>query len=133
MRLIVPLQGLIVHGGGGLVLGSILPCALFYFLHFHLKRHRPPPNSDPPSSSSSSLPAQLSSRASPIARPNHSPYYIGMDMVRSDPYHHLHNPNGIIDLGIAENRVCTIYIYLRLYIIHYVYVVWCTFVVHLNV
>lgn len=26
-------------------------------------------------------------------------------MVRSDPYHTLHNPDGIIDLGIAENRL----------------------------
>lgn len=93
MRLIVPLQGLIINGRGGLVLGSILPCALFYFLQFHLKRHRSSPR------------AQLSSRATPIAKPNQSPYYIGMDMVRSDPYHTLHNPDGIIDLGIAENRL----------------------------
>ncbi|WOG96961.1 hypothetical protein DCAR_0416300 [Daucus carota subsp. sativus] len=105
MRLVVPLQGLIVHGRGGLVLGSLLPCALFYFLQFHLKRHRSPANSTPSSSSSSPIRAQLSSRASPIAKPNESPYYIGMDMVRSDPYHSLRSPDGIIDLGIAENRL----------------------------
>ncbi|XP_062026228.1 probable aminotransferase ACS10 isoform X2 [Rosa rugosa] len=55
MRVIVPLQG-VVQGRGGLVLGSVIPCALFYFLQLYLKRHRsnsnpptPPPSPDPDS------------------------------------------------------------------------------------
>lgn len=124
MRLIVPLQG-IVHGRGGIVLGSLIPCALFYFLQFYLKRHRSPPsNPSSPSASSSNLAdlprsssrsnlasrgsigrAHVSSRASLIAKPDDSPYYIGIDRVRADPFHELDNPEGIIDLGIAENKV----------------------------
>lgn len=132
MRLIVPLQG-VVQGRGGLIWGSLIPCALFYFLQLYLKRRRPPPPPPPPSSSSnppsptqsssnlaelqrsssrSSLStrgsisrARLSSRANPIAKPNESPYYIGLDKVKEDPYDRLGNPNGVIDLGLAENKV----------------------------
>ena len=128
MRLIVPLQG-VVQGRGGLILDSLIPCALFYFYFFqlYLKRHRSPkPGSNPtsPSQSSSNLsdlqrsssrsnlsdrgsigPVQVSSRASSIAKPNDSPYYIGLDRVSGDPYDRLDNPNGIIQLGLSENRV----------------------------
>ncbi|XP_009608100.1 probable aminotransferase ACS12 isoform X1 [Nicotiana tomentosiformis] len=128
MRLVVPLQG-VVQGRGGLILGSLIPCALFYFLQFYLKRHRTKPSSsssNPPSPSTSSpnlaeLPRSssrlnlstrgsigrvfLSSRASLVAAPNDSPYYIGMDRFRADPYNELDNPDGIIDLGLAENRL----------------------------
>jgi aminotransferase len=123
----VPLQG-IVQGRGGIILGSLIPCALFYFLQFYLKRHRSPPSSSskPPSPSSSSgniseLPrsssrlnlstrgsiarVHLSTRASLIAKPDDSPYYIGLDRVLKDPYDALDNPNGIIQLGLSENRV----------------------------
>lgn len=127
MRLIVPLQG-VVQGRGGLILGSLIPCALFYFFQLYLKRHRSPkPGSNPtsPSQSSSNLsdlqrsssrsnlssrgsigPVQVSSRASSIAKPNDSPYYIGLDRVSGDPYDRLDNPNGIIQLGLSENRLC---------------------------
>ncbi|THG09529.1 hypothetical protein TEA_001996 [Camellia sinensis var. sinensis] len=123
MRLIVPLQG-VVQGRGGLILGSLIPCALFYFLQFHLKRHRSPPPPPPSSPSSSNLAelsrtasrsnllsrgsigqANISSRASPIAKPNDSPYYIGLDRVSEDSYDSLKNPNGIIQLGLSENRL----------------------------
>lgn len=128
MRLVVPLQG-VVQGRGGLLLGSLIPCALFYFLQLYLKRNRSPnsdSSSNPPShshsspnlvdlhrsSSRSNLLARgstgrprLSSRASFIAKPNNSPYYIGLDRVREDPYDRLDNPNGIIQLGLSENRV----------------------------
>ncbi|CAN4080802.1 unnamed protein product [Withania somnifera] len=117
MRLVVPLQG-VVQGRGGLILGSLIPCALFYFLQFYLKRHRPKPSSSPSTSelqrSSSRLNLStrgsvdrvfFSSRASLVAAPNDSPYYIGMDRFRDDPYSEFHNPDGIIDLGIAENRL----------------------------
>ncbi|XP_016650302.1 PREDICTED: probable aminotransferase ACS12 isoform X1 [Prunus mume] len=127
MRLIVPLQG-VVQGRGGLILGSLIPCALFYFLQLYLKRHRPskPPSSPPSPSHSSSNIAELqrtssrsnlsnrgsmgrvrvSSRASWIAKPNDSPYYIGLDRVLEDPYDGVDNPNGVIQLGLSENRLC---------------------------
>ncbi|KAL7212459.1 hypothetical protein ACSBR2_015198 [Camellia fascicularis] len=48
--------------------------------------------------------ANISSKASPIAKPNDSRYYIGLDRVSEDSYDSLKNPNGIIQLGLAENR-----------------------------
>ncbi|XP_028053715.1 uncharacterized protein LOC114258059 [Camellia sinensis] len=48
--------------------------------------------------------ANISSKASPIAKPNDSPYYIGLDRVSEDFYDSLKNPNGIIQLGLVENR-----------------------------
>ncbi|KAG7584826.1 Pyridoxal phosphate-dependent transferase [Arabidopsis thaliana x Arabidopsis arenosa] len=45
MRVIVPLQG-VVQGRGGLFLGSVIPCAFFYFLQFYLKRNRKNDESD---------------------------------------------------------------------------------------
>ncbi|PIN11814.1 1-aminocyclopropane-1-carboxylate synthase [Handroanthus impetiginosus] len=126
MRLIVPLQG-VVQGSGGLILGSLIPCALFYFLQSYLKRKRsapPPPNSPsgstsaanlselPRSSSRASLLSRrstgrihLSVRANPLAKPNDSPCNIGMDRVREDPYDEMANPDGVIQLGLAENRL----------------------------
>ncbi|KAK9075287.1 hypothetical protein SSX86_003610 [Deinandra increscens subsp. villosa] len=132
MRLIVPLQG-IVQGRGGLILGSVIPCAMFYFLQFYLKRRRSPPNppehhtSSPPSPapSSSNLTElsrsasrsnllmsrgsigrpHVSSRVHCIAKSNDSPYYIGLDKVSADPYDSFSNPNGVIQLGLAENRL----------------------------
>ncbi|KMS99160.1 hypothetical protein BVRB_2g047390 [Beta vulgaris subsp. vulgaris] len=128
MRLIVPLQG-VVQGRGGLILGSIIPCALFYFFQLYLKKNRnnnnnnnspsSPPTLSPTSSNlelhrSSSRPslssarcslgpARISSRASGLARPNDSPYYMGLDRARQDAYHQVDNPNGVIQLGLAEN------------------------------
>ncbi|XP_023753323.1 probable aminotransferase ACS12 [Lactuca sativa] len=131
MRLIVPLQG-IVQGRGGLILGSVIPCAMFYFLQFYLKRRRSPPNprqeqtSNPPSPtpSSSNLPElsrsasrsnllsrgsivrpHVSARVHSIAKSNASPYYIGLDRASEDPYDRVNNPNGVIQLGLAENRL----------------------------
>lgn len=126
MRLIVPLQG-VVQGRGGLILGSLIPCALFYFFQLYLKRHRSPKsdsNDISPSQSSSNVAGlqrsssrsnlssrgsigrvQVSSRASSIAKPNDSPYYIGLDKASEDPYDRFYNPNGIIQLGLSENRV----------------------------
>ncbi|CAI9768219.1 unnamed protein product [Fraxinus pennsylvanica] len=122
MRLIVPLQG-IVQGRGGLILGSLIPCALVYFLQLYLKRHRSS-NTLSPSTSAENLPelprsssranlltrgsigrVPVSSRASSIAKPNDCPYYIGLDRVREDPYDEINNPNGIIQLGLSENRL----------------------------
>ncbi|XP_031383011.1 probable aminotransferase ACS12 isoform X2 [Punica granatum] len=128
MRLIVPLQG-VVQGRGGLLMGSLIPCALFYFLQLYLKkRHRSPKPRSPsvsPSPSSSNLaelprsasrsnlssrgsigPARTSNRATSIAKPNTSPYYVGLDRVLEDPYDRVHYPDGIIQLGLSENRLC---------------------------
>ncbi|OAY30458.1 probable aminotransferase ACS12 [Manihot esculenta] len=129
MRLIVPLQG-VVQGRGGLILGSLIPCALFYFFQLYFKRHRSPnPSSNPPSPSASSpnlaeIPrtssrsnlssrgsfsqgrACISNRAMSIAKPNDSPYYIGLDKVSVNPYDRRSNPDGIIQLGLSENRLC---------------------------
>ncbi|KAL4557149.1 hypothetical protein LXL04_035321 [Taraxacum kok-saghyz] len=132
MRLIVPLQG-IVQGRGGLILGSVIPCAMFYLLQFYLKRRRSPPKppqeqtSNPPSptSSTSNLPElsrsasrsnlllsrgsivrpHVSARVHSIAKSNDSPYYIGLDRASEDPYDRVNNPNGVIQLGLAENRL----------------------------
>ncbi|KAF5938880.1 hypothetical protein HYC85_023139 [Camellia sinensis] len=49
--------------------------------------------------------ANISSRASPIAKPNDLPYYIGLGRVSEDSYNLLKNPNGIIQLGFSENRL----------------------------
>ncbi|MBA0690002.1 hypothetical protein Goari_007701 [Gossypium aridum] len=126
MRLIVPLQG-VVQGRGGLIFGSLIPCALFYFLQLYLKRHRSPkPQSNPPSPTTSSPKlaemtrtssrsnlfsrsigqVRISSRAISIAKPNESPYYIGLDKASEDPYDRLSNPDGVIQLGLSENRLC---------------------------
>ncbi|KAH6783028.1 1-amino-cyclopropane-1-carboxylate synthase 12 [Perilla frutescens var. hirtella] len=125
MRLIVPLQG-VVQGRGGILLGSLIPCALFYFLQFYLKRNRSPPPPNPPSRTTSSanlseLPrspsrpnllsrgsmgrVQLSGRANNVARPDESPYYIGLDRVREDAYDEVTNPDGVMQLGLSENRL----------------------------
>ncbi|KAI4347455.1 hypothetical protein L6164_008268 [Bauhinia variegata] len=126
MRLIVPLQG-VVQGRGGLLLGSLIPCALFYFLQLYLKRNRSSDSSvDPPSptGSSSNLTElqrsssrshlsrdgsigriRVSSLASSLAEPNDSPYYIGLEKVSEDPYDRFNNPNGIIQLGLSENKL----------------------------
>lgn len=143
MRVIVPLQG-VVQGRGGLVLGSVIPCALFYFLQLYLKRNRrdpnPPPGGPPPSPEatsslgpspsestaqlpevplfprslsrihlsprSSAAPAYVSGRANSIVKGgDSSPDYVGLKKVLEDPYDELENPNGVIQLGLAENKV----------------------------
>ncbi|KAA8521946.1 hypothetical protein F0562_012740 [Nyssa sinensis] len=134
MRVIVPLQG-VVQGRGGLVLGSVIPCALFYFLQLYLKRNRsgsttpPSPPEEPTSSSSSgqlnevsselhrvqsrsilsprgsSGPAHISSRANSIAKQTDGPYYVGLKRVLEDPYDESNNPDGVIQLGLAENKL----------------------------
>ncbi|GAB4826003.1 1-aminocyclopropane-1-carboxylate synthase 6 [Ancistrocladus abbreviatus] len=133
MRIVVPLQG-VVQGRGGLILGTIIPCALFYFLQLYLKKNRGnsgSPSSDSPpspsvlsptssnvaselhrSSSRAQLsgrgsigPARISSRATVVAVPTESPYYLGMKRVLADPFHEVDNPSGVIQLGLAENRL----------------------------
>ncbi|PKA60450.1 putative aminotransferase ACS12 [Apostasia shenzhenica] len=126
MRIIVPLQS-IVQGRGGLILGSLIPCALFYFLQFHLKRNRSSPKPPSPTDSSSNLPelagiprsssrtvlssrgsvrpVPISSRATTIARSSDSAYYAGWKKCLEDPYHPVSNPQGIMQLGFAESQL----------------------------
>ncbi|KAJ8626512.1 hypothetical protein MRB53_019819 [Persea americana] len=123
MRLIVPLQG-VLQGRSGLILGSVIPCALFYLLQLYIKKNRsssPSPSSSSSSSSSveirrtssrahlsprgSIAPAQISSRASLVAKSDGSPYYIGLQKHKADPYHASDNPDGVIQLGLAENQL----------------------------
>lgn len=63
MRVIVPLQG-VVQGSGGVVLGSVIPCVLFYFLQLYLKRNRSDPNRDPPHSPEVDSPGNSSTPSS---------------------------------------------------------------------
>uniref|UniRef100_A0A0A9CJ37 Aminotransferase class I/classII large domain-containing protein n=1 Tax=Arundo donax TaxID=35708 RepID=A0A0A9CJ37_ARUDO len=126
MRIVVPLQG-VVQGRGGLVLGSLIPCALFYFLQLYIKRNRPPhsPRPGSPGAASAStaaspihrslsrgllspraaLPA-LSSRGAVVrAGDEDSLYYAGLRRCADDPYHPASNPAGLINLGLAENHL----------------------------
>ncbi|KAG4991727.1 hypothetical protein AAZX31_09G138200 [Glycine max] len=121
MKLIVPLQG-VVQGRGGLLLGTLVPCTLFYFLQLYLKRRRSNFSPPSPSSSESTLPrtssrSNLSTRgsisrvrvsklATSISKPDESLYYVGLERVSRDPYDALENPNGIIQLGLSDNKLC---------------------------
>ncbi|CAH8321592.1 unnamed protein product [Eruca vesicaria subsp. sativa] len=138
MRVIVPLQG-VVQGRGGLFLGSVIPCAFFYFLQFYLKRNRknePDRNPDSEDSNSgspdptrsqsvgnltelTSLPRSLSrillsprisggavsvsGRAGFVIKGGDSPYHVGQKRVEEDPYDESGNPDGVIELGSAQN------------------------------
>ncbi|KAL2547445.1 putative aminotransferase ACS10 [Forsythia ovata] len=131
MRVIVPLQG-VVQGRGGLFLGSVIPCALFYFLQLYLKGRGGRKSDDPPAPPESSPsethlpevstlhrvhsrlllsprgtngPAQVSSRANAISKQVDGPYYVGLKRSVDDPYDEMNNPDGVIQLGMAENRL----------------------------
>ncbi|ONK54934.1 uncharacterized protein A4U43_UnF9560 [Asparagus officinalis] len=132
MRIIVPLQE-VVQGRGGLVLGSIVPCALFYFLQLYLKRNRHPSSPSPPPASSSSDklhesstsiprtlsrsllsqktpsgPAPVSSRASNVISKvagGDSVSIVGYKRWVNDPYHECQNPDGVMQLCLAENHL----------------------------
>ncbi|XP_010555872.1 PREDICTED: probable aminotransferase ACS10 [Tarenaya hassleriana] len=144
MRVIVPLQG-VVQNRGGLFLGSVIPCGLFYFLQLYLKRNRrtePDPTTDQSSGSSpgsgspgsarsqsaghltelTGLPRSLSrvllwprnsggpvsvsgsGRANTVIKGGDSPYDVGMKLVEEDPYDESGNADGVIELGLAQNK-----------------------------
>ncbi|XP_024985802.1 probable aminotransferase ACS12 [Cynara cardunculus var. scolymus] len=127
MRVIVPLQG-VVQGGGGLVLGSIIPCALFYFFQLYLKGKSrsdddpvtptppPLPEISPPLERVHSIrsiwsprgtngQAQVSSRANSVIKQPDSPHYVGLKRASEDPYDESSNSDGIIQLGLDENKL----------------------------
>ncbi|XP_028756458.1 probable aminotransferase ACS12 [Neltuma alba] len=110
MRLVVPLQG-VVQGRGGILLGSLIPCALFYFLQLYLKRHRSDePSRAPPTPPPSGIPplegVQVSSLANFLAEPDNLPYDNVMERVAQDSYDRFNNPNGMIELSSSENKLC---------------------------
>ncbi|XP_059290246.1 probable aminotransferase ACS10 isoform X1 [Lycium ferocissimum] len=137
MRVIVPLQG-VVQGRGGLFLGSVIPCALFYFWQLYLKRNRnrsrPSNNNNDESGSSGSthLPqvssgsglqrvhsrillspkgssgqSQVSVRANSVISKqiDSSPCFVGLNKASQDPYDEFSNPDGVIQLGLDENKL----------------------------
>ncbi|KAK8946191.1 putative aminotransferase ACS12 [Platanthera guangdongensis] len=127
MRLVVPLQG-VVQGRGGLVLGSVIPCALFYFFQLYLRRKKPsssPPTSPFPSSGdlpslsviprttsrsffsprSGSLPAPVSSHTAAANKSDACPLSAGHRRFVDDPYHPTSNPDGVIQLGLGNNQL----------------------------
>ncbi|CAH8263080.1 unnamed protein product [Arabidopsis lyrata] len=83
----------------------------------YLKRSRPPPSNPtelPRTSSRTNLfsrgnsigRVRVSSRAVPLAKPSDSPYYIGLERVKTDPYDRIKNTDEIIQLGLAESTLC---------------------------
>ncbi|XP_020874141.1 probable aminotransferase ACS12 [Arabidopsis lyrata subsp. lyrata] len=105
------------HRKKNVFVGSLIPCCLFYFLQLYLKRSRPPPSNPtelPRTSSQTNLfsrgnsigRVRVSSRAVPLAKPSDSPYYIGLERVKTDPYDRIKNTDGIIQLGLAESTLC---------------------------
>ncbi|KAK9672728.1 hypothetical protein RND81_12G120200 [Saponaria officinalis] len=88
----------VINGKSVLIIGSVIPCcALYYFYH---RRHRCPR----PRTTVEAAP--ISSRAHGLSKPNESPYYLGLEMARDDPYHEDLNPNGVMQLGLADNLLC---------------------------
>ncbi|KAK8953525.1 putative aminotransferase ACS10 [Platanthera guangdongensis] len=49
-------------------------------------------------------PVPVSSRATTIVRSSDSIYYIGLKKVLENPYHSSSNPEGIMQLGLADNK-----------------------------
>lgn len=115
------------------MLGSVVPCALFYFLQLYLKRNRHPSSPSDPSASSSSDklqelsasipqtlsrslllqkspsgPAPVSSRASNVINKvagGDSVSIVGYKKWVNDPYHECQNLDGVMQLSLAENHV----------------------------
>ncbi|XP_050214251.1 1-aminocyclopropane-1-carboxylate synthase 9 [Mercurialis annua] len=48
----------------------------------------------------------LSAKAASDSHGQDSSYFSGWIEYDKNPYHHLHNPNGIIQMGLAENQLC---------------------------
>lgn len=119
MRVIVPLQG-VVQGRGGLVLGSLIPCALFYCFQLY-QRHRsrrpsPAPENGEVSHGLSRVqsrslltprggPAFVGNRANWVSEQDGGPFFVGLKRVFDDPFCRLENPDGVFQLGLPHNRL----------------------------
>ncbi|XP_027360799.1 probable aminotransferase ACS10 [Abrus precatorius] len=116
MRVIVPLQG-VVQGRGGLFWGSVIPCALFYFLQLFFKtRHNHRSSSSHNHKEDSSFHRSLSPRHPPTASAYVSPrassvtavncpYYLALQKANDNPYHQIHNSHGVIQLALPQNTL----------------------------
>lgn len=47
----------------------------------------------------------LSKKASCDSHGEDSSYFVGLQEYEKNPYDHVHNPSGIIQMGLAENQV----------------------------
>lgn len=47
----------------------------------------------------------LSKLATNDGHGENSPYFDGLKAYDKDPFHPIHNPNGVIQMGLAENQV----------------------------
>ncbi|KAL9260749.1 putative aminotransferase ACS10 [Drosera capensis] len=115
MRIIVPLQG-VVQGRGGLVLGSVIPCALFYFLQLYLKRNRtsPQPQTDDAAGESgevgneegvgSGLQRTVSNRSLVLPRGSGGPAHVSIrgSLVAKAAGN---GGDGVLEMGVDENKL----------------------------
>lgn len=62
----------------------------------------------------------LSKVASSETHGENSPYFAGWRAYEEDPYHELDNPNGVIQMGLAENQVPCYYYILKSITLKYV-------------
>ncbi|GAV86906.1 LOW QUALITY PROTEIN: Aminotran_1_2 domain-containing protein [Cephalotus follicularis] len=51
------------------------------------------------------VPVYVSGRVGAILKDSETPYFVGLKKVKEDPYDELVNPNGVIQLGLAENKL----------------------------
>ncbi|KAK7406200.1 hypothetical protein VNO78_07820 [Psophocarpus tetragonolobus] len=108
MRVIVPLQGVVQ--GTGVFWGSVIPCALLYFLQLYFKSKRRQPPSSPNQEDSTTFHRCLSPAPSPRRATAYiSPRAISITSSNSpcslDPYHHTLNPDGVIHLTFHHNTL----------------------------
>ncbi|KAF5800322.1 putative 1-aminocyclopropane-1-carboxylate synthase [Helianthus annuus] len=47
----------------------------------------------------------LSKKASLVCHGEDSSYFVGLQQYEKNPYDSVHNPSGIIQMGLAENQV----------------------------
>lgn len=51
-------------------------------------------------------PAHVSSRANSVVKHGDNPYYVGLKRVKEDPFDESGNPDGFIQLGLTESKLC---------------------------
>lgn len=104
MGLIVPLQGML-GGRYGLALGCIIPLVSYYFIQLRPKRIQQPPPTPVQPPLKDDVQAPISARALAVISMQETPYYLGTKEVAENEYDSVVNPNGCIELGVADNKV----------------------------
>lgn len=122
MRVIVPLQG-VLHGRLGIFFGSLIPCALFYFMQLRLRRSRQSQSQAASHADPAAAPlqdGQAQEASAPVATdvavagralkllqvdPDVAAYYDGWVEAAGNAFHPQRNPGGCIQLGLSENNV----------------------------